>query len=144
MLACRIPTDRRSWQATVHGVTQSRTQLSDEPQHRGISIMLYMVTVTSVKEKAAVIKWHFRVNFIKKKQMNVPRTPQVLECSKENREREPGGDDDQVYYYYNNITMILEPGLPCIGYFLRAKNCDGCFTYGNLVFNLVSQYGTHA
>lgn len=33
---------------------------------------------------------------------------------RENREREPGGDDDQVYYYYNNITMILEPGLPWV------------------------------
>ena len=29
ILACRIPMDRRVWQATVHGVTKSQTQLSD-------------------------------------------------------------------------------------------------------------------
>jgi len=28
-LAWRIPTDRGAWQATVHGVTKSLTQLSD-------------------------------------------------------------------------------------------------------------------
>ena len=29
ILAWRIPMDRRAWRATVHGVTKSRTQLSD-------------------------------------------------------------------------------------------------------------------
>ena len=29
ILARRIPTDRGAWQATVHGVTKSRTWLSD-------------------------------------------------------------------------------------------------------------------
>ena len=29
LLAWRIPTDRGGWQATVHGVTKSRTRLSD-------------------------------------------------------------------------------------------------------------------
>ena len=29
VLAWRIPTDRGAWWATVHGVTESRTQLSD-------------------------------------------------------------------------------------------------------------------
>ena len=29
ILACRIPMDRGAWWATVHGVTKSRTQLSD-------------------------------------------------------------------------------------------------------------------
>ena len=29
ILAQRIPMDRGAWQATVHGVTKSRTQLSD-------------------------------------------------------------------------------------------------------------------
>ena len=29
LLAWRIPMDRRAWQATVHGVTNSRTWLSD-------------------------------------------------------------------------------------------------------------------
>ena len=29
ILAWRIPMDRRDWQATVHGVTRSQTQLSD-------------------------------------------------------------------------------------------------------------------
>ena len=29
ILAWRIPMDRGTWQATVHGVTKSRTQLSD-------------------------------------------------------------------------------------------------------------------
>ena len=53
-------------------------------------------------------------------------------------ERELGGDDDHVYYYYNNMTVILDPGLPGTRYFLSAKNYDGLFTYGNLVFNLVS------
>ena len=33
ILACRIPTDRGDWQAAVHGVTKSRTQLSNEAQH---------------------------------------------------------------------------------------------------------------
>ena len=59
-------------------------------------------------------------------------------------ERELGGDDDLAYYYHDNITITLDPGLPRIGYFLRAKNYDGLFTYGNLVFKLVSQYCTHA
>ena len=36
------------------------------------------------------------------------------------------------------MTVILDPGLPCTRYFLSAKNYDGFFTYGNLVFNLVS------
>ena len=51
--------------------------------------MLYMVTVTRIKEKASVVKWYFRVNFIKKKQMHVHRTLQVLECSKENMRQRP-------------------------------------------------------
>ena len=29
ILAWRIPMDRRAWRATIHGVTKSRTQLSD-------------------------------------------------------------------------------------------------------------------
>ena len=29
ILAWRIPMDRGAWQATVHGVTKSRTELSD-------------------------------------------------------------------------------------------------------------------
>jgi len=29
ILAWRIPMDRRAWQATIHGVTKSWTQLSD-------------------------------------------------------------------------------------------------------------------
>ena len=29
ILAWRIPMDRGAWQATVHGVTESQTQLSD-------------------------------------------------------------------------------------------------------------------
>ena len=29
ILAWRIPMDKRAWGATVHGVTKSRTQLSD-------------------------------------------------------------------------------------------------------------------
>ena len=29
IFAWRIPMDRRAWQATVHGVTKSQTQLSD-------------------------------------------------------------------------------------------------------------------
>ena len=29
ILACRIPMDRGAWQATVHGVTKSQTQLSN-------------------------------------------------------------------------------------------------------------------
>ena len=29
ILAWRIPTDRGAWQATVHGVTKSRTRLRD-------------------------------------------------------------------------------------------------------------------
>ena len=29
ILAWRIPMDKRAWQATVHGVTKSQTQLSD-------------------------------------------------------------------------------------------------------------------
>ena len=29
ILAWRIPMDRQAWQATVHGVTKSQTQLSD-------------------------------------------------------------------------------------------------------------------
>ena len=29
ILAWRIPMDRGAWQATVHGVTKSQTQLSD-------------------------------------------------------------------------------------------------------------------
>ena len=33
ILAWRIPMDRGAWQATVHGVTKSQTQLSDEAQH---------------------------------------------------------------------------------------------------------------
>ena len=33
ILAWRIPTDRGAWQATVHGVAKSWTQLSDEVQH---------------------------------------------------------------------------------------------------------------
>ena len=32
ILAWRIPMDRGAWQATVYGVTKSRTQLSDRPQ----------------------------------------------------------------------------------------------------------------
>ena len=32
-LAWRIPMDRGAWRATVHGVTKSRTGLSDEAQH---------------------------------------------------------------------------------------------------------------
>ena len=34
ILAWRIPMDRGAWRATVHGVTKSRTQLSDSAQHR--------------------------------------------------------------------------------------------------------------
>ena len=33
ILAWRIPTDRGAWQATVHSVEKSRTQLSDKAQH---------------------------------------------------------------------------------------------------------------
>ena len=33
ILAWRIPMDRRAWQATVHGVTKSQTQLRDQAQH---------------------------------------------------------------------------------------------------------------
>ena len=33
ILAWRIPTDRGAWQATVHGVTKSQTQLSNSAQH---------------------------------------------------------------------------------------------------------------
>ena len=33
ILAWRIPLDRAAWQATVHGVAKSRTQLSDLAQH---------------------------------------------------------------------------------------------------------------
>ena len=29
ILACRIPMDRGAWHAMIHGVTKSRTQLSD-------------------------------------------------------------------------------------------------------------------
>ena len=31
--AWKIPMDRGAWQATVHGVTKDRTQLSDQAQH---------------------------------------------------------------------------------------------------------------
>lgn len=35
------------------------------------------------------------------------------------------------------VTIILDPYLlPCIRYFLRAKNCDGFFTYGNFFFSV--------
>lgn len=42
------------------------------------------------------------------------------------------------------VTIILDPYLlPCIRYFLRAKNCDGFFTYGNFIFfSLIPQYCT--
>ena len=33
ILAWRIPMDRGAWLATVHGVTKSRTQLTDEAQN---------------------------------------------------------------------------------------------------------------
>ena len=33
ILAWRTPMDRGAWQATVHGVTKSRTRLSDATQH---------------------------------------------------------------------------------------------------------------
>ena len=33
ILAWRIPMDREAWQATLHGVTRSQTQLSNEAQH---------------------------------------------------------------------------------------------------------------
>ena len=33
ILAWKIPMDRGAWQATVHGVTKSQTQLSDSAQH---------------------------------------------------------------------------------------------------------------
>ena len=33
ILAWRIPMDRGAWQATVHVVTKSQTQLSDKAQH---------------------------------------------------------------------------------------------------------------
>ena len=33
ILAWRTPMDRGAWQAMVHGVTKSRTQLSDSAQH---------------------------------------------------------------------------------------------------------------
>ena len=40
ILAWRIPMDRGSWQATVHGVTKSWTWLSDETQHSTDTDML--------------------------------------------------------------------------------------------------------
>ena len=39
ILAWRIPLDRAAWQASVHGVAKSQTQLSDSVQH---SIQLQM------------------------------------------------------------------------------------------------------
>ena len=33
ILAWRIPMERGAWQATVHGVTKSWTQVSDQAQH---------------------------------------------------------------------------------------------------------------
>ena len=33
ILAWRIPMERGAWCATVHGVTKSQTQLSDQAQH---------------------------------------------------------------------------------------------------------------
>ena len=35
ILAWRIPMDRGAWWATGHGVARSRTQVSDQAQHRG-------------------------------------------------------------------------------------------------------------
>ena len=37
ILSRRIPTDRGAWQATVSGVTESRTRLSDKAQHGTLS-----------------------------------------------------------------------------------------------------------
>ena len=41
ILAWKIPRDRGAWWATVHGVTESWTRLSDSAQHRGLDANLY-------------------------------------------------------------------------------------------------------
>ena len=38
ILAERIPTDRGTWWATVHGVTKSQTRLNDKAQQHAVSI----------------------------------------------------------------------------------------------------------
>ena len=42
ILAWRIPMDRGAWRATVHGVTKSETQLSNQAQHTTQPMYVYL------------------------------------------------------------------------------------------------------
>ena len=50
ILACRIPMDRETWQATVQGVTKSQTQLKDWAHiDSGIQKVLFLLDSKTTK-----------------------------------------------------------------------------------------------
>ena len=49
LLAWRIPMDRGAWQAIVHGVEKSWTQLSNEAQHMELFSFKMGVILTTLK-----------------------------------------------------------------------------------------------
>ena len=52
ILAWRIPINRGTWQATIHGVTKGWTQLSDSAQHSTcVYVYMYYVCIVFSKEK---------------------------------------------------------------------------------------------
>ena len=58
ILACRIPMDREAWQATVHGVPKSQTQLSDFHSLICIHVLYitYVIYLAYIKYKCGASK----------------------------------------------------------------------------------------
>ena len=54
ILAWRIPMDRGAWRATVHGVTKSETQLSNQAQHTTQPMYVYLCIYLYVLQSVSI------------------------------------------------------------------------------------------
>ena len=58
ILAWRIPMNRGAWQAMVHGVTKSETQLSNQAQHTTQHMYVYLCIYLYVLQSVSIYMYY--------------------------------------------------------------------------------------